>query len=60
MKPLLEKLKKQVVHFEREARSQKNAFNRGLLVGKAEQNLKIIEAIEADDLKSALEALDSC
>ena len=59
MKPLLEKLKKQALYFEHEAKVQKDKFNKGYFEGKAEQNLKIIEAIEADDMRSALEALDS-
>ena len=59
MKPLLEKLKKQALYFEGKAKTQTDKYNQGYFEGKEEQNLKIIEAIEADDLQSALEALDS-
>ncbi len=59
MKPLLEKLKKQAKCFEREAKATKDKFNKGYFEGKAEQNLKIIDAIEAHSLQEALEAIEA-
>lgn len=58
MKPLIEKLKRQARQFEAEAKATKDKFNKVYFEGKAEQNLKIIDAIEAEDMMTALKALD--